>query len=98
MRNWPGIWGKNNIETNGLFMTDCSKNITIALAWCLAWGDKSIPRYDLSILGAMYQGFPEKITDLRDQYPHLWEETTPIGLVYGGATKIKKNGYMLRFS
>lgn len=26
---------------------------------------------------------------LKDHYPKLWEEQTPIGLVYGGATKIK---------
>lgn len=36
--------------------------------------------------------FPDKITDLKDNYPNLWEQTTRIGLVYGGATKIK--GYV----
>lgn len=36
--------------------------------------------------------FPDKITDLKDNYPSLWEQTTRIGLVYGGATKIK--GYV----
>lgn len=36
--------------------------------------------------------FPGKIAELKDKYPHLWEQTTQIGLVYGGATKIK--GYV----
>jgi CRISPR-associated protein Cmr2 len=36
--------------------------------------------------------FPEKITELKDKYPDLWQQTTRIGLVYGGATKIK--GYV----
>ncbi|MEQ9486490.1 type III-B CRISPR-associated protein Cas10/Cmr2 [Coleofasciculus sp. F4-SAH-05] len=34
--------------------------------------------------------FPDKITDLQDNYANLWEQTTRIGLVYGGATKIKQ--------
>jgi len=34
--------------------------------------------------------FPEKITELQDKYLDLWKKTTQIGLVYGGATKIKQ--------
>ncbi len=36
--------------------------------------------------------FPKTLEDLRQKYPELWEENTRIGLVYGGATKIK--GYV----
>jgi CRISPR-associated protein Cmr2 len=36
--------------------------------------------------------FPNKITELRDKYPELWQQVTRIGLVYGKATKIK--GYV----
>ena len=36
--------------------------------------------------------FPENLLSLRDTYPGLWNQQTPIGLVYGGATKIK--GYV----
>jgi CRISPR-associated protein Cmr2 len=36
--------------------------------------------------------FPDQITDLKHNYANLWEQTTRIGLVYGGATKIK--GYV----
>ncbi|WP_218082218.1 hypothetical protein [Anthocerotibacter panamensis] len=36
--------------------------------------------------------FPAQLADLKTQYPALWEQNTPIGLVYGGATKIK--GYV----
>ncbi|MEG4518117.1 type III-B CRISPR-associated protein Cas10/Cmr2 [Microcoleus sp. AT9b-C3] len=34
--------------------------------------------------------FPETITELKDKYQDLWKEETKIGLVYGGATKIKQ--------
>jgi CRISPR-associated protein Cmr2 len=34
--------------------------------------------------------FPETITDLQNKYPNLWNHTGEIGLVYGGATKIKQ--------
>lgn len=34
--------------------------------------------------------FPEKISELQDKYLDLWKQTTRIGLVYGGATKIKQ--------
>lgn len=36
--------------------------------------------------------FPDKLETLRDTFPELWNQTTEIGLVYGGATKIK--GYV----
>jgi len=34
--------------------------------------------------------FPEKLAQLREDYSTLWHEPTQIGLVYGGATKIKQ--------
>ncbi|MFN6559461.1 MAG: type III-B CRISPR-associated protein Cas10/Cmr2 [Nostoc sp. ChiSLP01] len=34
--------------------------------------------------------FPESLNELKTQYPDLWNQTTRIGLVYGGATKIKQ--------
>lgn len=34
--------------------------------------------------------FPETITDLLKKYPNLWNQAGRIGLVYGGATKIKQ--------
>lgn len=33
---------------------------------------------------------PEKIAQIQIDYPKLWEQKTRIGLVYGGATKIKQ--------
>jgi CRISPR-associated protein Cmr2 len=33
---------------------------------------------------------PETLSELKDKYSKLWEKDTPIGLVYGGATKIKQ--------
>jgi CRISPR-associated protein Cmr2 len=33
---------------------------------------------------------PETLSELKDKYSRLWEKDTPIGLVYGGATKIKQ--------
>lgn len=34
--------------------------------------------------------FPKTLKSLQNDYPDLWEQKTPIGLVYGGATKIKQ--------
>lgn len=36
------------------------------------------------------EGFPEKLEELRHKYTQLWQQQTHIGLVYGGATKIKQ--------
>ena len=33
--------------------------------------------------------YPETILEIKEHYPQIWQEKTPIGLVYGGATKIK---------
>ena len=33
---------------------------------------------------------PQTLSQIKDKYPNLWDEDTPIGLVYGGATKIKQ--------
>ena len=99
-------------------MTDSGKSITIAIAWCLAWGEGREPQFKLPVLQQMRQAlnegkevpeevrslveqvqqldaipkdyFPDTITELKDKYPHLWQQTTKIGLVYGGATKIKQ--------
>lgn len=93
------------------------KQIYKGIAWCLAWGDKKQPQFDISILEKMYKAreknqispevqpiinkvqklqdidisyFPAKITELQEKYLEIWQEKTPIGLVYGGATKIKQ--------
>ncbi|MDZ8108243.1 MAG: type III-B CRISPR-associated protein Cas10/Cmr2 [Nostoc sp. DedQUE12a] len=34
--------------------------------------------------------FPKTLDELKNKYPDLWHQTTRIGLVYGGATKIKQ--------
>ncbi|WP_414575493.1 type III-B CRISPR-associated protein Cas10/Cmr2 [Anabaena sp. CCY 9402-a] len=34
--------------------------------------------------------FPTTLTELKNNYPDLWNQNTRIGLVYGGATKIKQ--------
>lgn len=97
-------------------MTNSTFNsITTALSWCLAWGDRCEPQFDLAVLQNMRQAlsdggqvpeevrslvdqvqlsqninFPESLHDLQKNYPDLWNQTTKIGLVYGGATKIKQ--------
>lgn len=95
--------------------------LTIALAWSLAWGKDYQPQFEFSKLQSKLQQLrkgiqnqtaipspissavnlvkelqaiphhyqPENLIAIRDQYPDLWKEETPIGLVYGGATKIK---------
>jgi CRISPR-associated protein Cmr2 len=91
-------------------------SIAIGIAWCVAWGDRREPQFDLSVLQEMRRAltsggevpadvreivdrvrelekleFPEtleELTELTKKYPVLWE--SKIGLVYGGATKIKQ--------
>ncbi|ODH03214.1 type III-B CRISPR-associated protein Cas10/Cmr2 [Nostoc sp. KVJ20] len=95
-----------------------SSSVMIAIAWCLAWGDKRKPKFDLAILQKMRQAlkdgedvpeevrliveqvqqlqgidkdyFPKTLDELKTNYPALWNQTNRIGLVYGGATKIKQ--------
>ena len=103
-------------------MKSCWSAIAIGIAWCLAWGDKREPQFEISVLQEMRRAlnsgeevpedvreivdrvrellnipdnipkgeFPETITDLQNQYQNLWNQTGEIGLVYGGATKIKQ--------
>lgn len=103
-------------------MKSCWSAIAIAIAWCLGWGDKREPQFEIGVLQEMRRAlnsgeevpaqvreivdrvqelldipeifsqgeFPETITDLRSKYPDLWDVTGRIGLVYGGATKIKQ--------
>ncbi len=99
-------------------MPHFQSSITTAISWCLAWGNKREPNFDLPVLQQMrlalqtggdvpevtrslveqvkeLQGitdeyFPQTIAQLQDKYPNLWNQTTRIGLVYGGATKIKQ--------
>ncbi|MEH1901616.1 MAG: type III-B CRISPR-associated protein Cas10/Cmr2 [Nostoc sp.] len=92
---------------------DKISSISIAIAWCLAWGNEREPN-DLTnqMREALNKGeelpekvkalvkqsqelqnleFPdtlEKLKELPEKYPQLWN--SQIGLVYGGATKIKQ--------
>ncbi|MBN3911449.1 MAG: type III-B CRISPR-associated protein Cas10/Cmr2 [Nostoc sp. NMS1] len=91
-------------------------SVSVAIAWCLAWGDERKPKYDLPVLQKMHQAlkigeqvseefqelvdavnqldnlpFPQTVDELENltkQYPILWK--SKIGLIYGGATKIKQ--------
>ncbi|NES19154.1 MAG: type III-B CRISPR-associated protein Cas10/Cmr2 [Symploca sp. SIO3E6] len=97
-------------------MTDSTNPITIAIAWCLAWGEGKQPQFDVTLLQQMRQAlsegkevpeevhslvesvkqlevlkFPQSLDGLialTQNYPTLWN--SKIGLVYGGATKIKQ--------
>ncbi|MBD2364641.1 type III-B CRISPR-associated protein Cas10/Cmr2 [Anabaena minutissima FACHB-250] len=99
-------------------MTQKFDSVSIALAWCLAWGEEKKPQFDLSILQKMRQALqegkevpkevrslvkqveqlqgisekycPDNLEKLKIDYSELWEQKTRIGLVYGGATKIKQ--------
>ncbi|MFB2918445.1 type III-B CRISPR-associated protein Cas10/Cmr2 [Aerosakkonema funiforme] len=103
-------------------MMTISTKLSIGIAWCLAWGDRPTPLFDLSELQTIKQTlkegksipaaiqpfleqaqkidnlkFPDTAEKLRQTFEALQRENpqawnTPIGLVYGGATKIK--GYV----
>ncbi|MGF2013968.1 type III-B CRISPR-associated protein Cas10/Cmr2 [Nostoc sp. DedVER01b] len=42
------------------------------------------------LLGIDKDYFPKTLDELKNNYPDLWNQTNHIGLVYGGATKIKQ--------
>ena len=99
---------------------DKMNSISIAIAWCLAWGNERQPQFDITVLQQMREALrnggevPEAVSSLVDavrelekldqpeNFPKtldalkqlteknaiLWE--SKIGLVYGGATKIKQ--------
>ncbi|MBD2181233.1 type III-B CRISPR-associated protein Cas10/Cmr2 [Planktothrix sp. FACHB-1355] len=99
-----------------------STKLSIGIAWCLAWGERPKPQFDLSELQTIRQAlkegksipaaiqpfleqaqkidnlkFPDTAEKLRQTFEGLQQENpqawnTRIGLVYGGATKIK--GYV----
>ncbi|NER94330.1 MAG: type III-B CRISPR-associated protein Cas10/Cmr2 [Symploca sp. SIO1B1] len=97
-------------------MTDSTNSMTIAIAWCLAWGEGTQPQFDLTVLQQMRQAlsegkevpeevraivgsvqqletldFPQSLDELKQltqKYSTLWK--AKIGLVFGGATKIKQ--------
>ena len=97
-------------------MSTSQSPITTAIAWCLAWGDRREPQFDLTVLQQMRQAlnegkevpeevrviveqvrqletlhFPKTLDELKqltEEYSTLWNSR--IGLVYGGATKIKQ--------
>ncbi|MEG4941184.1 type III-B CRISPR-associated protein Cas10/Cmr2 [Microcoleus sp. F4-D5] len=97
-------------------MKSCWSAIATGIAWCLAWGDRREPQFEIGVLQEMRRAlnsgeevpedvreivdrvqelekleFPEtleELTELTKKYPVLWE--SKIGLVYGGATKIKQ--------
>ncbi|MEH2411423.1 type III-B CRISPR-associated protein Cas10/Cmr2 [Nostoc sp.] len=94
-------------------------SISIAIAWCLAWGNERKPQFDITVLQEMREAlnknnakevpeavkaivqqveelqsikddyFPPTLDELKHQHSNLWNQTTKIGLVYGGATKVK---------
>ncbi|MEH1945155.1 MAG: type III-B CRISPR-associated protein Cas10/Cmr2 [Nostoc sp.] len=94
-------------------------SVSIAIAWCLAWGNERQPQFDITVLQQMRDAlnqnkakevpeavkaivqqveewqniqddyFPVTLDELKHQYSNLWNQTTQIGLVYGGVTKVK---------
>ncbi|MEA5539339.1 type III-B CRISPR-associated protein Cas10/Cmr2 [Limnoraphis robusta Tam1] len=97
-------------------MTDSLPDLSIGIAWCLAWGEETQPQVNLEILQQMRKAmlenqevseevklivqqvrqledikFPDTLADLKqltEKYSTLWN--SKIGLIYGGATKIKQ--------
>ena len=56
--------------------------------------ETSVPREASDILQQVRQlltlPYPEQLSEIRDRFPDLWNQQHCIGLVYGGATKIKQ--------
>lgn len=94
-------------------------SVSVAIAWCLAWGNGRQPQFDITVLQKMREAlnqnnakevpeavkaivqqveewqsikdnyFPQTLDELKHQYSNLWNQPTKVGLVYGGATKVK---------
>ena len=88
--SWCLAWGENRepqVEKAGLQkMREVLKN----------GGEREVPasvQPYFNLVNALQEipedYFPEIITEIQQNYPQLWNEETRIGLVYGGATKIK---------
>lgn len=99
-------------------MKSYQNSITIALSWCMAWGEERTSNVDIAVLHEIREAlitggkvpdqvreiveqskkllsidqdyFPETLEQLKSGYPDLWNQNTPIGLVYGGPTKIQQ--------
>jgi CRISPR-associated protein Cmr2 len=97
---------------------DQMNSVSIAIAWCLAWGNERKSQFDVTVLQEMrevlrnggevpeevkeivqqleeLQGidedyFPKTLEELKTKYADLWNQTTKLGLVYGGVTKVKQ--------
>ncbi|KAB8316806.1 type III-B CRISPR-associated protein Cas10/Cmr2 [Tolypothrix campylonemoides VB511288] len=58
-------------------MTNSQHSITTAISWCLAWGDKREPKFDIAVLKQMRQALndgkavPEKVRILVEQVQEL---------------------------
>jgi CRISPR-associated protein Cmr2 len=98
-------------------MVDYQRQLTVAIAWCLAWGDQREPQVSQDLLQqfraaidadreppeplnqyfeqaknlpSLTKDFPKSLQNLHPELVQLWQQKTKIGLVYGGATKIKQ--------
>ncbi|WP_413167613.1 type III-B CRISPR-associated protein Cas10/Cmr2 [Capilliphycus salinus ALCB114379] len=97
-------------------MTDSLPDLSVGIAWCLAWGEEIKPQFNREILQQMRKAmlenqqipeevqsivegvreledlkFPDTLAELKkltEDYSSLWN--SKIGLIYGGATKIKQ--------
>jgi CRISPR-associated protein Cmr2 len=97
---------------------DKMNSVSIAISWCLAWGNERKPQFEITVLRDMCEAlrngrevpeqvkeivkqveelqsidknyFPETLEELKTKYTNLWNQTTKIGLVYGGVTKVKQ--------
>lgn len=58
-------------------MTNSQHSITTAISWCLAWGDKREPKFDIAVLQQMRQALndgkavPEEVRLLVEQVQEL---------------------------
>jgi len=90
--SWCLAWGKAKTPSHSL------ANLQQMLA-ALRSGDKAgIPPELLAFTQQIQQlqqkrsSFPQTLQELQSSYPDVWQQQSRIGLVYGGATKIK--GYV----
>jgi CRISPR-associated protein Cmr2 len=86
---WCLTWGENREPQYPLAMLQQMRQAMIE--------EKPVPKAVRSMVEQLQtlqdipkEYFPETLLELQQKYSELWNQSTPIGLVYGGATKIKQ--------
>ncbi|MCW5314971.1 type III-B CRISPR-associated protein Cas10/Cmr2 [Nostoc sp. KVJ3] len=87
---WCLAWSKNNDRIQDKLSTLHQIRQTLKDDQDVPESIKSVVTQAQQLYDIPEKYFPNTLKDLEKDYQDLWNDKTPIGLVYGGATKIKQ--------